>query len=179
MFLQWKMPLTKWKIGIVVKNLVLPQKKNLILLLNFSFSTTFWKMYFLLAVCGTQFAFDLNLSILRCCCSIWAVRNFVSCSWKLQGMLYTSALVLAGIELIFFVVANMVLCFGFVLEAVLVIQGCFPYCWAVITQSQGLFCFSPQPTSERLGGHKELGGDTARTADPSCQLGLNHDNFCS
>jgi len=36
-------------------------------------------------------------------------------------------LVLAGKELIFFIVANMRLCFGFVLEAVLIIQGCFRY----------------------------------------------------
>jgi len=51
-------------------------------------------------------------------------------------------LVLAGIGLIFFVVANMGLCFGFVLKTVLIIQGYFHYCWAVLAQSQGLFCFS-------------------------------------
>ena len=32
------------------------------------------------------------------------------------------------------------LCFGFVLETVLIIQECFSYCWAVLTQRQGLFC---------------------------------------
>ena len=37
-------------------------------------------------------------------------------------------LVLAGIELIFFIVASMGLCFGFVLKTVLIIQGCSPYC---------------------------------------------------
>ena len=37
-------------------------------------------------------------------------------------------LVLAGIELIFFIVASMGLCFGFVLETVLIIQGYFSYC---------------------------------------------------
>ena len=37
-------------------------------------------------------------------------------------------LVLAGIELIFFSVAGMGLCSGFVLETVLMIQGCFCYC---------------------------------------------------
>ena len=37
-------------------------------------------------------------------------------------------LVLAGVELIFFAVAGMGLCFGFVLKTVLVIQGCFSYC---------------------------------------------------
>ena len=41
---------------------------------------------------------------------------------------YPSVLVLAGIELIFFIVASMGLCFGFVLKTVLIIQGCFRYC---------------------------------------------------
>ena len=40
----------------------------------------------------------------------------------------TFVLVLAGIELIFFIVAGMGLRFGFVLETVLTIQGCFSYC---------------------------------------------------
>jgi len=57
-----------------------------------------------------------------------------------------SVLVLAG--LVFFMVASMGLCFGFVLETVLIIQGCCRYCWAMLTQSQGLFCFSHCPTSE-------------------------------
>ena len=39
-----------------------------------------------------------------------------------------NVLVLAGIELIFFIVASMGLCFGFVLETVLITQGCFSYC---------------------------------------------------
>ena len=34
----------------------------------------------------------------------------------------------AGIELIFFTVASMGLCSGFVLETVLIIPGCFRYC---------------------------------------------------
>ena len=37
-------------------------------------------------------------------------------------------LVLARMELIFFVVASMGLCFGFVLKTVLITQGCFGYC---------------------------------------------------
>jgi len=36
-------------------------------------------------------------------------------------------LVLAGVELNFFIVAGMGLCFGFVLETVLITQGCFNY----------------------------------------------------
>ena len=39
-----------------------------------------------------------------------------------------SVLVLAGVELIFFTVASMGLCFEFVLETVLIIQVCFSYC---------------------------------------------------
>jgi len=61
-------------------------------------------------------------------------------------------LVLAGVELIFFIVAIMGLCFGFVLETVLVIQGCFSYCRAGLTQSQGRFCYSAHPTGERAEG---------------------------
>lgn len=39
-------------------------------------------------------------------------------------------LILTGIELIFSIVAIMVLCFGFVLETALITQGCFSYCSA-------------------------------------------------
>jgi len=39
-----------------------------------------------------------------------------------------SVLVLAGIGSIFFTVACMELCLGFVLKTVLIIQGCFSYC---------------------------------------------------
>ena len=41
---------------------------------------------------------------------------------------FHSVLVLAGIELIFFIAASMGLCFGFVLKTVLITQGCFSYC---------------------------------------------------
>jgi len=51
-------------------------------------------------------------------------------------------MVLAGVELNFFTVAGMGLCFEFVLKTVLIIQRCFHYCWAVLTQRQGFFCFS-------------------------------------
>jgi len=57
-------------------------------------------------------------------------------------------LVLAGIELIFFIVASMGLCFGFVLKTVLITEGCVSSCWAVLTQSQAPFGSSPCPTSE-------------------------------
>ena len=67
------------------------------------------------------------------------------------------SLVLAGTELIFFTVSSMRLCSGFVLKTVLIIQRCFSHCWAVLTQSQGLFCFSPHPTSEWAEGAQEAG----------------------
>ena len=77
-------------------------------------------------------------------------------------------LVLAGIELMFFIVASMGLCFGFVLEAVLITQRDVS-----VTAEQPLpraKAFSaphPTPPARRLGGHKELAGDTAGTADPN------------
>ena len=43
------------------------------------------------------------------------------------GETYVAVLVLAGVELIFFIVASMGLCFGFGLETVLITQGCFRY----------------------------------------------------
>lgn len=53
------------------------------------------------------------------------------------------------------------LCFGFVLETVLVIQGYFSF-----AQSQGPSCSSPHPNSQGLGGQKRLGRDKAGTSDP-------------
>ena len=40
---------------------------------------------------------------------------------------YKGVLILAGVELNVFFVASMGLCFGFMLETVLIIQGCFCY----------------------------------------------------
>lgn len=74
-------------------------------------------------------------------------------------------LVLAGVELIFLTVAALGPCFGFVLETVLVTQGWFGYPLVVVTQSQGLFCSSPHPTSEGAGS--AWGWDTVRTAVPN------------
>lgn len=42
--------------------------------------------------------------------------------------MYTGILVLAGKELNFFIVAHIVLCFGFVTKGVLIINQCFSYC---------------------------------------------------
>ena len=83
-------------------------------------------------------------------------------------------LVLAGTELIFFIVANMGLCFGFVLKTVLIIQECFSYCWAVLTQSQGLCCFSHHPTSEEAGGAQEAGRGHSWDSWPQLTKGIFH-----
>jgi len=71
-------------------------------------------------------------------------------------------LVLAGIELIFFLVAGIGLCFGLVLETVLVTQRCFGHCWAVLTQSSGPSCPSHRPTGEWAGGARGAGRGHSR-----------------
>ena len=38
------------------------------------------------------------------------------------------ALDMAGVEIIFFIAACMVLCFGFVMKTVSITEGCFGYC---------------------------------------------------
>lgn len=60
-------------------------------------------------------------------------------------------LVLAGTDF-FFIVASMGLCFGFVLKMVLIIQGCFRYWYAVLTQGQCLFCLSHHLTNKKAEG---------------------------
>ena len=89
---------------------------------------------------------------------------------------YLHVLVWAGIDLIFFPIASMGLCFGFVLETVLITQGCFRYCWAVLTQSQGLFCFSPHPTSEEARGAQGVGTQLGQVT-PTAQ-GISHTIRC-
>lgn len=55
------------------------------------------------------------------------------------GGFLCAVLVLARIGLIFFIVAGMGLCFGFLLETALLIQGCSSYCSAVLTNPQEFF----------------------------------------
>lgn len=77
-----------------------------------------------------------------------------------------AVLALSGVEVIFFMVAGMGLWFEFWLGTALIIQDFFHYCWAGLAQSQVLFCFSPDSTSEEAGGPQTGWGDTAGTADP-------------
>ena len=75
-------------------------------------------------------------------------------------------LVLAGIKLIFFIVASMGLFFGFVLETVdntemfLLLLGS---AYRVKASSAS----HTTPPASRLGVHKKLGGDTAGTPGPN------------
>lgn len=58
----------------------------------------------------------------------------------------SDVLILAETEVIFFIAPAMVLLFGLVL----ITQGCFSHCRAVLTQCQGLFCFT-YSVSEKIG----------------------------
>jgi len=81
-------------------------------------------------------------------------------------------LVLAQIELIFFLIASVGLCFGFVLKTVWVTHQCFHYCWAVLTQSQGFFCFSHHPTSEEARGARGVGRGHSQDSWPQMTTGI-------
>lgn len=59
-----------------------------------------------------------------------------------------------GVELIFFMAAWTVLCFGFVAKPVLIHQW-FGYCWKVLTQLPGLLVFTLCPQSEQAWGGQE------------------------
>ena len=61
-------------------------------------------------------------------------------------------LVLAGIEVIFFTVASVELCFGFWMRILLIPPQWFSCGRAAHTQSQGLFSFSRCPASQEAGG---------------------------
>ena len=64
----------------------------------------------------------------------------------------------AGIELLSVIAADLLLRLGFRMKTLLIRQKCSSSCWAVLTQSQGLFCYSCCSASEEAGMHKEPGG---------------------
>ena len=76
-------------------------------------------------------------------------------------------LVLAGVELIFFIVADMGLCFGFVLKTVLITRDVSVPAEQCLHRAKAFAAPHPTQPARRLGGHKKLGGDTAGTADPN------------
>lgn len=70
-------------------------------------------------------------------------------------------LVLAEVELIFFIVAGMMPCFRFRMRTMLLTHPCFS-CRAMCTHSQRLFSSSHCSASKELRGHKELRGDRTK-----------------
>lgn len=82
-------------------------------------------------------------------------------------------MVRTGIELFFFLVAGMALCFAFRMRIILILQGCFSCCWAVLMLSQGPFCSSCCPVSKKAGGAKKPGRDTIRTVNSNCPKGYS------
>ena len=78
-------------------------------------------------------------------------------------------LVLAGVEFIFFIVASIGLCFGFVLEAVVIDNtGMFSLLLSsAYTELRPFLLLTPPHQRAGWGVHKKLGGDTAGTADPN------------
>ena len=77
-----------------------------------------------------------------------------------------SILGLAGMELIFFIAAGMMLCFVFVSKTALITHECCGCCWVVLAQCQGFLFSHPAPTASGPGVGKRMGGNIARTADP-------------
>jgi len=58
------------------------------------------------------------------------------------------------------------------MKTVLIMQGCFSYWWAVLTQSQGHFCFSPHPTSEEAGSAQGAGRGHSQDSWPQLTQGI-------
>lgn len=79
--------------------------------------------------------------------------------WKLKICLKRriTVLVLAGMELIFFLAAHIVLCFVFLTKTQLLTHQGFSYCWTVLTQHQGHLCFSNCMTCKEFGRAQEVG----------------------
>jgi len=56
----------------------------------------------------------------------------------------------------------------------LIIKRCFSYCWAVLTQTQGLLCFSHHLTSEQTGHGKEFERGQSWDSWPQLTKGIFH-----
>lgn len=76
-------------------------------------------------------------------------------------------LVLLWVELIFFAVAGTGLCFGFILEAVLINTDGFATAEQRLHRVMAFPASHTTPAVGRLGVNNTLGGDTAGTGDPS------------
>ena len=75
-------------------------------------------------------------------------------------------LVLARVELFFLVVASMGLCFGFVLEVLVIAEQ-------YLNRVMACSASHPTPPTSRLGVHKKLRGNTAGTADSNWPKGYS------
>ena len=83
---------------------------------------------------------------------IKTIKTWLAWDFWWVHQLSAVVLLLAGTELIFFLLANMMrLCFGFVLKTVLIALRCFNYCWEMLARSQGLFCYLHHPTTSHVG----------------------------
>lgn len=82
---------------------------------------------------------------------------------------------LAGMELVFFIAAPVVLCFGFVTKEMLIKYQCFSYCWIqLVTASKSCLFFTLPPGNRAgLGVGRMLGEDAARTAEPPWPKGYS------
>lgn len=74
-----------------------------------------------------------------------------------------------------FTATSMGLCFRFVLETLLIIQGYFNFCWAELAHSQGLSCFKFYPTSGQTGGTPEIKRAHSWDSWPKLTKGISYD----
>lgn len=87
------------------------------------------------------------------------------------SIVYYNVLLSAGIgELLFFLAAGTVLCFGFSTGIMLVAHWYLGCCWAVLTLNPGFFSF-PRSGSEQV--HKKLGGNLTRAANLNVPRGYS------
>lgn len=96
-------------------------------------------------------------------CWITPVWNFVhgfaltkqqQCTWQI--------IVLSGIQLVFFIVAGMVICLWFVMKSVLVKHQCLVVAEQCLHRAKDFSVSHAALPTRRLGMHKKLGGVTAR-----------------
>ena len=78
-----------------------------------------------------------------------------------------SVLAFAGTELFYFIVACVVLCFGFDMKTVLITHQCFNIAEECLHRVKAFPTSHTAPPASRLEVGKKLGGDMAGTANPN------------
>lgn len=96
--------------------------------------------------------------------TLWPVPHKAQSRAAQSSTIKSSVLAVARTELIFSVVAGMVLCFGSGTKTVVIRQRCFSYCLHSTKAVRCCFSCCPPPAS-RLGAAQEA-GDRARTMTP-------------